>query len=44
MRYSEWEPHYLAILDYFGFDRAQDEEAALLLASMLTRDDLPPSH
>jgi len=41
MRYSEWEPHYLAILDYFGFDRAQDEEAALLLASILTRDDLP---
>jgi uncharacterized Rossmann fold enzyme len=41
MQYSEWEPHYLAILDYFGFDRAQDEEAALLLASMLTRDDLP---
>jgi uncharacterized Rossmann fold enzyme len=40
MRYSEWEPHYLAILDYFGFDRAQDEEAALILASMLTRDDL----
>jgi uncharacterized Rossmann fold enzyme len=41
MRYSEWEPHYLAILDYFGFNRAQDEEAALLLESMLTRDDLP---
>ena len=41
MRYSDWEPHYLEILDYFGFDRAQDEEAALLLASLLTRDDLP---
>jgi hypothetical protein len=41
MRYELWEPHYLAILDYFGFDRAQDEEAARLLASLLDRDDLP---
>jgi hypothetical protein len=40
MRYELWEPHYLAILDYFGFDRAQDEEAARLLASLLSRDDL----
>jgi uncharacterized Rossmann fold enzyme len=41
MQYAEWEPHYLEILRYFGFDRAKDEEAALLLASLLTRDDLP---
>jgi uncharacterized Rossmann fold enzyme len=41
MNFELWEPHYLAILDYFGFDRAQDEEAARLLASLLLRDDLP---
>jgi len=41
MRFADWEPHYLAILDYFGFDRALDEEAAHLLASLLPRDDLP---
>jgi len=41
MRYDLWEPHYLAILDYFGFDRAQDEEAARILASLLHCDDLP---
>jgi uncharacterized Rossmann fold enzyme len=40
MKYPEWEPHYLEILQYFGFDRAQDEEAARLLASLLPRDDL----
>jgi hypothetical protein len=41
MRYPDWEPHYFEICDYFGFDRAQDEEAAWLLASLLPRDDLP---
>jgi hypothetical protein len=41
MQFEEWEPHYLDILGYFGFDRSQDEEAARLLASVLTRDDLP---
>jgi uncharacterized Rossmann fold enzyme len=41
MQFEEWEPHYLGILGYFGFDRSQDEEAARLLASVLTRDDLP---
>ena len=40
MRYADWEPHYLEILDYFGFDRAGDEEAARLLASLLDRDNL----
>jgi len=41
MRYELWEPHYLVILNYFGFDRTQDEEAARLLASLLQSDDLP---
>jgi len=40
MRFEEFEPHYLEILDYFGFDRAGDEEAALLLSELLVRDDL----
>lgn len=39
MRFEEWEPHYLRILEYFSFDRAQDEEAARVLSSLLTRDD-----
>ena len=40
MDFHEWEPHYREILDYFGFDRALDEEAARLLASLMTRDNL----
>jgi hypothetical protein len=40
MKFEEWEPYYREILDYFGFDRAQDEEAAQLLASLMTRDNL----
>lgn len=40
MKYADWEPHYREILDYFGFDRAGDEEAAQLLASLLDRDNL----
>jgi hypothetical protein len=40
MNYAEWEPHYAEILAYFGFDRAGDEEAARLLASLLDRDNL----
>jgi hypothetical protein len=40
MDFREWEPHYREILDYFGFDRVQDEKAALLLASLMTRDNL----
>jgi uncharacterized Rossmann fold enzyme len=39
--FEEWEPYYLRILAHFHFDRARDEEAAALLASLLTRDDLP---
>jgi uncharacterized Rossmann fold enzyme len=39
MRFEDWEPHYLRILEYFSFDRAQDEEAARVLSLLLTRDD-----
>jgi len=39
--FEDWEPCYLRILSHFGFDRARDEEAAVLLASLLGRDDLP---
>jgi len=41
MDFSLWEPHYCEILDYFGFSREDDEEAALLLATLTDRDDLP---
>ncbi len=40
MQFSEWEPHYKEIVEYFGFDRAADEEAARLLATLLDRDNL----
>jgi uncharacterized Rossmann fold enzyme len=40
MNFEVWEPYYCEILEYFGFDRAQDEEAALLLASLMTRDNI----
>jgi 2-amino-4-hydroxy-6-hydroxymethyldihydropteridine diphosphokinase len=40
MRFEDWEPYYRDILEYFGFDRAQDEEAARLLASLMTRDNI----
>jgi uncharacterized Rossmann fold enzyme len=40
MQFSEWEPHYREILEYFGFDRAGDEEAARILAALLDRDNL----
>jgi hypothetical protein len=38
--FEDWEPYYLRILAHFSFDRAKDEEAAVLLSSLLTRDDL----
>ena len=41
MKFSEWEPHYREILDYFGFSREDDEKAARLLSTLLTRDDMP---
>jgi 2-amino-4-hydroxy-6-hydroxymethyldihydropteridine diphosphokinase len=40
MQFSEWEPHYREILEYFGFDRSGDEEAARLLSSLLEGDNL----
>jgi len=40
MNFADWEPHYCEILEYFGFDRAGDEEAARLLASLMPRDNL----
>jgi uncharacterized Rossmann fold enzyme len=40
-RFEDWEPYYLRILAHFSFDRAKDEEAAILLARLLARDDLP---
>ena len=40
MEFAAWEPHYTEILDYFGFDRAGDEEAARLLSSLLECDNL----
>jgi uncharacterized Rossmann fold enzyme len=41
MDFEEWEPYYTLILESFGFEREKDEEAALLLAALLTHDDLP---
>jgi uncharacterized Rossmann fold enzyme len=41
MDFEAWEPHYQEILQYFGFEREKDEEAAELLSSLLTKDDLP---
>ena len=40
MQFSEWEPYYQEIVEYFGFDRAADEKAARLLATLLDRDNL----
>ena len=40
MNFAAWEPHYCEILEYFGFDRTGDEEAARLLASLMPRDNL----
>jgi 2-amino-4-hydroxy-6-hydroxymethyldihydropteridine diphosphokinase len=41
MQFADWEPYYREILDYFGFDKKQDEKAAKLLSTLLSRDDLP---
>ena len=41
MRFADWEPHYTAILDYFGFERDADEAAARLLEEVADgRDDV----
>jgi len=41
MQFAVWEPHYREILDYFSFDKKEDEKAAKLLSTLLNRDDLP---
>ncbi|QYZ78973.1 DUF115 domain-containing protein [Methanofollis formosanus] len=41
MKFEEWEPLYEEILAYFAFEREGDEEAARVLAGLLSRDDLP---
>ena len=41
MDFFFWEPHYSEILDYFGFSREDDERAAILIATLTDRDDLP---
>ena len=40
MNFTEWEPHYREIVEYFGFDREADEEAARLLSTLLHQDNL----
>jgi len=40
MEFKDWEPYYCEILSYFGFERAEDEVAARLLASLMPRDNL----
>ena len=35
-----WDEYYVKILDYFGFSREDDEEAARLLSSILPRNDI----
>ncbi len=40
MNYEDWEPLYNEILDYFQFDREADAEAAVLLGTLLPRDDV----
>ncbi|MBR4117571.1 MAG: DUF115 domain-containing protein [Methanocorpusculum sp.] len=35
-----WDEYYVRILDYFGFSREDDEEAARLLSSILPRNDI----
>ena len=40
MNYEDWEPLYDEILDYFQFDREADAEAAVLLGTLLPRDDV----
>jgi len=40
MDFKTWEPYYLEICEYFGLDRAADEGAARILASLLPCDNL----
>jgi len=40
MKNDEWEPHYLKILDFFGFSKEDDEESARILSSLLPRNNI----
>jgi uncharacterized Rossmann fold enzyme len=40
MEFEAWEPYYREILEYFCFDRAEDELAATVLASLIPGDDI----
>ncbi|MBR4284559.1 MAG: DUF115 domain-containing protein [Methanocorpusculum sp.] len=40
MKPEVWDEYYVKILDYFGFSREDDEEAARLLSSILPRNDI----
>lgn len=40
MKPEVWDQYYVRILDYFGFSREDDEEAARLLSSILPRNDI----
>ena len=40
MRYEDWEPHYRRILDFFGFDPDNDDEAAHFASGLSSEDDL----
>ena len=35
MRFADWEPHYIAILEYFGFEREADEAPRLMAEGKL---------
>jgi len=37
--FEEWEPVYQEILDYFSFDRREDERAALILTTLTDQDN-----
>lgn len=43
MEFREWEPHYLQILQEFGFSRQEDEEAARLLDALLPQERMHPA-
>ncbi|HOT03263.1 MAG TPA: DUF115 domain-containing protein [Methanolinea sp.] len=40
MKFEDWEPIYQEIIEYFGFDREEDERAAKLLSDLLPGDDI----
>ena len=40
MKPEVWDQYYVRILDYFGFSREDDEEAARLLSSILPGNDI----